>query len=154
MTDCCTADSNVDGGVASKVDSAAKPKTSSWACPRCGQRCHAVAVKTMLHHVKQIWTNRLTEQQYYYCHAAGCDVVYFAKQSNIFTKDEIRTLIGTKEQSEDALICFCFGVSKGVAAEDKNVKDFVIKQTKASLCSCATSNPSGRCCLKDFPKTI
>jgi hypothetical protein len=28
----------------------------------------------------------------------------------------------------------------------------VMAQTKAGLCSCDTSNPSGRCCLKDFPK--
>ena len=28
----------------------------------------------------------------------------------------------------------------------------IVEQTKNARCSCETSNPSGRCCLKVFPK--
>ena len=74
------------------------------------------------------------------------------QKGEVLHKADIRTRIGIKEQDDKALICFCFGVSKAVAATNKSVKDFVVKQTKQSSCACETSNPSGRCCLKDFPK--
>ena len=145
MSDCCNVDNEGDPDT--------RPKTANSNCPECGQRCHAVSLKTVLHHVKQIWTSKLSDQQYFYCHAPECNIVYFATATSTITKAEIRTLIGRQEESADALICFCFGVSNAEAANNKDIKAFVIKQTKASLCSCATANPSGRCCLKDFPKT-
>jgi hypothetical protein len=105
----------------------------------------------MLHHIKQPWSHKLSDQQYY-CGNPSCDVVYLSEDTTIIKKSGIRTSIGVKEQSGDALICFCFGVSKAEAASNEDVKNFVIKQTKESMCSCDTANPSGRCCLKDFPK--
>jgi len=146
MSDCCNVDSEANQDVRSK--------TVNSICPECGQRSKSVSLKTVLHHVKQVWASKLSDQQYYFCPAAECNVVYFAtEQARTITKAEIRTLIGSQEESADALICFCFGVSKAEAANNKDIKAFVITQTKASLCSCATANPSGRCCLKDFPKT-
>lgn len=61
--------------------------------------------------------------------------------------------IGVKEASDDTLLCYCFGVSKKDFQSDLAIREFVVGQTKAGLCSCETSNPSGRCCLKNFPKT-
>ena len=112
-----------------------KPKTGKLDCPACGQKCLNVRVKTMLHHIKKPWMHMLTDQQYYYCGAPSCDVVYFSESTKIITKSDIRTRIGVKEQSDDALICFCFGVSKKEATSNTNVKDFVIQQTKASMWS-------------------
>lgn len=140
MTECCS----------SKCED--KSKIARLDCPGCGQKCLSVSAKTILHHIKKPWMHMLTEQQYYYCGAPVCDVVYFAKSTDVITKSDIRTRIGVKEKSYDALICFCFGVNKKEAASNANAKDFVIRQTKASMCSCDTANPSGRCCLKDFPK--
>ncbi|VAX00523.1 hypothetical protein MNBD_GAMMA21-128 [hydrothermal vent metagenome] len=145
MSDCCNVDSEANQNVRSK--------TVNSICPVCGQRSKSVSLKTVLHHVKQVWASKLSDQQYYFCHTPECNVVYFAAATSIITKSEIRSLIGSQEQSADALVCFCFGVSKAEAANNKDIKAFVITQTKASLCSCATANPSGRCCLKDFPKT-
>lgn len=140
MTECCS----------SQCED--KPKNAKLDCPACGQKCLNVPIKTMLHHIKKPWIHMPAEQKYYYCSKPSCDVVYFAERSTAITKSDIRTRIGVKEQSDDALICFCFGVSKKEATLNANVKDFVIQQTKASMCSCETTNPSGRCCLKDFPK--
>jgi len=50
------------------------------------------------------------------------------------------------------MLCYCFGVSSADFERNPATRDFVMAQTKANLCSCETSNPSGRCCLKDFPK--
>jgi len=108
----------------------------------------------MLHHIKQPWIFHLGEQPYFYCDNPKCDVVYFAADARTINKSAIRTRIGIKEYSDDALVCFCFGISKVDAVANKEVKEFVIKQTRATMCSCETTNPSGRCCLKDFPKFV
>ena len=128
-------------------------KTSKLDCPQCGEKCLTVLKKTVLQHLNQPWIHELSSQQFYYCRTSDCDVVYYSKDGEvIYNKSELRTRIGIKEKLKDALICFCFGVSRSEAASDENIKNFVIKQTKDSMCSCETSNPSGRCCLKDFPK--
>jgi len=61
-------------------------------------------------------------------------------------------LITANEAKRNCMrVCYCFGVSRSDFRNDPATKDYVIAQTKAGLCSCDTSNPSGRCCLKDFP---
>jgi hypothetical protein len=67
--------------------------------------------------------------------------------------DKLRTAIGQKSHDKNAAICYCFGITKALARLDETIKSFVIKQTKQSNCSCKTSNPSGHCRLKDFPKS-
>jgi len=67
-------------------------------------------------------------------------------------KSMLRTRVVAKEQDGDALLCHCFGVTKADFEREPSARDFVVEQTKAGRCSCQTSNPSGRCCLKDFPK--
>ncbi len=148
MSDCCNSTSDSD------FNSETRSKTAKRSCPQCQHTCLSVTVKTMLQHIKQVWMFEFSDQQYFYCRDLACDVVYFDEDDRTINKSNIRTLIGIKEASDEALVCFCFGVNKAEAATNKNAKEFVIKQTKASVCSCATANPSGRCCLKDFPKWI
>ncbi len=105
--------------------------------------------ETILHHLDKPWLHPLKEQKYFFCHDPECDVVYFTEDHNVINKSQLRTRVGIKEQDDNALICYCFGVSKKEARE---AKAFVIQQTKTSACACTTRNPSGRCCLKDFPK--
>ncbi len=140
MGECCSLEGEI------------KPSNTKRECPICGDKSLSVPLKTILHHINRAWDFKFKDQRFYYCRNAKCDVVYFSTADFIIVKSDIRTAIGIKEQSDDALICFCFGVSKIDAATDKNAKDFVIRQTKTSMCSCQTANPSGRCCLKDFPK--
>lgn len=121
-------------------------------CPENGKAYLGVPYKTVLHHVKEPWKLDLLKQSYYFCDDPSCDVVYFGSNNSTINKTLIRTKIGIKENSEDSLVCYCFGVSKLVAQSSKLARNYVIEQTKNSLCSCTTSHPSGRCCLKDFPK--
>ena len=65
----------------------------------------------------------------------------------------MRTRVGIKEQSDDSLICYCFGVTAQEAATNPEVKAFVIEETKEHVCECEARNPSGKCCSKDFPKS-
>jgi len=148
MSECCSAEPDSNASCSTKSEH--KPKHNKLHCPVCGQVSLTVPVKTILHHIKQPWLHRLTDQTYYYCSTPDCEVVYFAQDRMMIHKSEIRRLIGIKEQNKDALICFCFGVSRTQAASDISIKEFVIQQTKRAMCSCDTANPSGRCCLKDF----
>lgn len=141
MPDCCTSKSEH------------KPVTLKQTCPVCGQAALEVSTRTMLQHIKDVWRYKFSEEAYYFCRTEDCDVIYFTKKSGEkLIKAEIRTTIGIKEQDDSSLICYCFGVSKEMAATDKTAKEFVIKQTKESTCACETANPSGRCCLKDFSR--
>jgi len=90
--------------------------------------------------------------RYFFCEDPACDVVYFGDDGSTLSKSRLRTRVGVKEGAGDSLLCYCFGVSYADYRSNPAVKDYVIAQTKAGLCSCDIRNPSGRCCLKDFPK--
>ena len=138
MSDCCTQ-------TASKNKS---PRIHT--CPINHHDYVNVPLKTILHHIKDSWKTVLKEQGYYFCNDPECDVVYFGEDGTVINKTELRTMIFSKEKN-DALVCHCFGVSMLDAVNDPEIKEFVVQQTKNGSCSCETSNPSGRCCLKDFP---
>ena len=140
MSDCCS----------TNKESEQYPKRH--VCPNNGKAYLEVPYGTVLHHIKSPWELALKEQVYYYCDDPQCDVVYFGIDDSVVSKHQVRTKIGVKEPSNDTFICYCFGVSKFVAQINNKAKEFVIEQTKNATCSCTTHNPSGRCCLKDFPK--
>ena len=99
-----------------------------------------------------MWKRKDEGERYFFCSDPGCDVVYFGDNDSIITKAQLRTTVGVKETSNDAPACYCFGVSKADAINDPTIREYVMSQTKHAQCSCDVSNPSGRCCLKDFPR--
>ncbi|MBA3033207.1 MAG: (2Fe-2S)-binding protein [Gammaproteobacteria bacterium] len=121
-------------------------------CPVSGRACAEVSANTITHHLRQAWRWDSTGQHYYFCDDPACDVVYFGEDNSVILKSQLRTTVGVKESSADALLCYCFGVTRAAAQSDLGAREFVVAQTKLGLCSCETSNPSGRCCLKDFPR--
>jgi len=141
MSDCCSTEEQEN------------KKKSKLECPKCEEKCILVSTKTILHHLVEPWTKVLPDERYYFCRNSKCEVVYFSEEQNVITTSEVRTDIGLKNNSENGLICFCFGVDKAEALNNPKAKKFVVKMTKESVCSCDTTNPSGRCCLGDFPKS-
>jgi Zinc binding domain len=139
MSDCCSTDKHT-----------LSPKKSK--CPVNGMEYIAVSAQTISHHIKSSWKWEEKKQGYYFCDDPACDVVYFGEDGSVVSKQALRQPVGIKEASPESLICYCFGVTKSAAAAEPNVRDYVIQQTKTGMCSCETSNPSGRCCLKDFPR--
>lgn len=121
-------------------------------CPVNGEVYGAVGLKTVLHHLAEPWKTDLGDQGYYFCADPGCEVVFFGQDDSLIVKSRLRTRVGVKEKDPEGLICYCFGVSFAAAENDTGLVEFVKEMTARSLCSCDTSNPSGRCCLKDFPK--
>ena len=140
MSDCCSS-SNCD---------TKHPKKHR--CPVNGRDYSEVSVRTIAHHVKDAWTWQPTGHRYFFCDDPACDVVYFGDDGSTIPKSRLRTRVGIKESSDTSLLCYCFGVTKADFAVNPATKDFVVAQTEAGQCSCDTSNPSGRCCLKDFDK--
>ncbi|MDH5217869.1 MAG: hypothetical protein OEX19_09245 [Gammaproteobacteria bacterium] len=143
MSDCCSS------SCASQTTVPPKKHT----CVSCGNNFLEVPYSTVLHHIRKPWISGIKEQAYYFCANPDCDTVYFGLDDSVITKAEVKTDIAIKEpDSNDALICFCFDVSNAEAKTNIQAKAFVVEQTKNGVCSCTTHNPSGRCCLKDFPK--
>jgi len=139
MADCCAREQDT------------KKAPQKMLCIECGSKGTKVALKTLLHHLKSAWELQLKSAQYYFCESPDCDVVYFSEEQ-IFYIWDCRTRVGIKSHSDSATVCYCFGVFRQAAADQPEIKAYVTEQTKLKNCSCETSNPSGRCCLKDFPK--
>ncbi|MCU7929420.1 MAG: hypothetical protein KZQ90_01380 [Candidatus Thiodiazotropha sp. (ex Codakia rugifera)] len=110
-----------------------------------------VSEKTLLHHIKEPWTWPHKKQAYYFCDDPTCDVVYFGQDDTIIDKMGMKAKPGTDAGLQDSLICYCFGISYKKASTKPELKQFVIDKTKNNLCACEVKNPSGQCCLKNFP---
>lgn len=135
MSDCC---------------SSAQPKKSR--CPACGNECAEVSARTMAHHLKQAWTWQDRGCRYFFCGSPACEVVYFGEDGSVIGNAAVRTPVGAKDASDAAVLCYCFGVTRADALRSSEARAYVLAQTERGSCSCETSNPSGRCCLKDFPR--
>ncbi len=140
MSDCCSSSGSDD----------TRPKRHR--CPANGLEYPEVSARTVAHHIKEVWNWQQTARHYFFCDDPSCEVVYFGDDGSTVIKSQLRTRLGVKESSDDALLCHCFGVSRKDFLTNPAVRDFVVAQTKAGLCSCDTSNPSGRCCLNGFPR--
>ena len=125
-----------------------------WRCPANGREYPEVSARTIVHHIKDAWDWQSTADRYFFCDDPECDVVYFGEDGSTILKSRLRTRVGVKEDSGGAPLCYCFGVRKEDLRRNPAIRDFVLAQTKAGSCSCDTRNPSGRCCLKDFPKPV
>ncbi|WP_303903552.1 putative iron-sulfur cluster-binding metallochaperone [Thiohalomonas denitrificans] len=120
-------------------------------CPISGHPGTEVSIRTIIHHLMQPWTWAETGRRYYFCEDPVCDVVYFGDDDSLIRTANLRTTVGLKQKADSALACYCFGVTWG-DAKDPSIRCYILHKTRAGLCSCETSNPSGRCCLKDFPR--
>jgi len=140
MTHCCTT-SNIP-----------PPRA---ACPANGKIYPQVSLRTVLHHVAKPWRRELTSHAYYFCDDPDCDVVYFGEDKRLLRRNSLRQPVGQKSRAADRHICYCFDIRMtDLLTEDNKLKlrSFVLAQTKTSTCDCEIRNPSGRCCLKDFPR--
>ena len=126
--------------------------TKKRPCPKCGQASYGVSTTTISHHLKQPWLWQDNSSNYYICESPACELVYFSQAGWISHETDVRTVVGVKHPADDeSVLCYCFGIDHAQAASDPALKTYVIARTKSGACACETRNPSGRCCLKDFP---
>ncbi len=124
-------------------------------CPGCNGPGEAVSSTTLLHQLKRPWQQEIQEGDYYFCATEGCKVVYFDREGTRFDSTALRTTVGQKSVDPDRLLCYCFDIRHSDLSDPtaaKQCHDFVINQTRNKLCACEQRNPSGKCCLRDFPK--
>lgn len=143
MSDCCGT---------TESSSCSTTRSRRHRCPVNGKTYPEVEGRTLLHHLRTPWQIALTEQPYYYCDDPGCPVVYFGADDTTITQESLRTSVGCKIPDDEATVCYCFGVTRAEARNDPAARTFVVEQTRIGACACDTRNPSGRCCLKDFPR--
>ncbi len=140
MADCC---SSSEGKTA---------HISKHRCPANGIEHAEVSSRTIAHHIKHPWQWQDKGRRYFFCDDPDCDVAYFADDDSVILKSQLRTKVGVKEAGDDAMLCYCYGVTRGDALSNPGIRDFIVAETGQRRCACDTSNPSGRCCLKDFPR--
>lgn len=102
--------------------------------------------------IKQPWHWQAKEQAYFFCDDLGCDVVYFGEDNSVIKQSALRSRVGIKKEKVDSMICYCFDVRNEDYQNNKSIKDYVTEQTKNKTCDCEIRSPSGKCCLKNFPK--
>jgi hypothetical protein len=126
-------------------------------CPINGKSYGRVSPRTVLHQVRKPWARQLGDQAYYFCSDPDCDVVYFARDDTLIKRHELRQAVGQKSTAADRPLCYCFDISlqdllPATGGDHGDCRAFVIRQTQGGNCDCEVRNPSGRCCLKEFPK--
>lgn len=139
MSDCCSS------------PDAAGNTPKKHCCPVSGRECQRVSATTILHNISRPWLWTVKNQGYYFCDDPKCDVVYFGQDDSVITTSGLRIPVGVKEETTNSMLCYCFGITLKDAITNPEVKIFVAKRTKEKQCACNIKNPSGRCCLKDFP---
>ncbi len=140
MSECC------------RTDRGAASYPARHVCPVNGRAYGRVSARTIRHHIQSPWSWQEKAQGYYCCTDPDCPVVYFGQDDSVIEMAAVRTRIGTKLRSGDALVCYCYGISRRDARDNPALREFVVERTRQRDCACETRNPSGQCCLGDFPK--
>lgn len=127
-------------------------------CPSCHARAKGVGLTTLLHQVKAPLNQSLSDQAYFFCAQVDCETVYFTLNGLRFNREQICGSVGQKSLDPERTLCYCFDITAAMVSDEirlegnSSSKAFVVEQTKLKNCACDLRNPSGRCCLKEFPK--
>lgn len=140
MSDCCSTGCDVHNTAPRR-----------YTCPLNHREYRQVSTKTVLHNLRQPWTQKLDQHSFYFCDDPDCEVVYFDQGDYVIYTNELRSDVGAKQKSAEATLCYCFDITFEQASVNPGLKNYVVEMTGKQMCECATRNPSGKCCLKDFP---
>lgn len=129
-------------------------------CPLCGEKAREVLTKTLNALLTPEAKGHLEcLDGFHYCKTPSCEVVYF-RNDTILTQKDLSVVVGLKEGTIPATICYCFGWSKEKIKEqlqqsgNTNALEDIKAKMKDPGCSCEVLNPSGGCCLGDITKVI
>jgi hypothetical protein len=131
------------------------------ACPVNGARSKQVDILTVKNIVRHIPLG-MSNDQYYFCEARDCDVVYFPfdPQAPTFRRQDLVVRVGAKETADPIPICYCFGFTRKdiedeIAASGRStVAERISAEVKQGNCACEVKNPSGKCCLGDVTRIV
>lgn len=124
-------------------------------CPGCGEPGEAVTTTTLLHQLATPWQQRIADEPHYFCNQSACPVVYFDNAGQRFDSTALRQAVGQKSTAPGRTLCYCFDIRYSDLSDEaraRQCREFVLAQTRHKVCACEERNPSGHCCLRDFPK--
>jgi hypothetical protein len=94
------------------------------------------------------------DANYLFCRTSNCPVVYFtADGTQTFTTGDVRERVYQKElDSDDVLVCYCFGHALGeIRSASGELARVIVENINAGIqagqCACDLRNPQGSCCL-------
>jgi len=129
------------------------PARTTDQCPNCKQKGRPVegqTVKSML----AVSLRAVRDVDSLFCRTRDCPVVYFtADGTQTFTTGDVRERVYQKEpDSDDVLVCYCFGHTLGeIRAATGEFALAIVENInagiKAGQCACDLRNPQGSCCL-------
>jgi hypothetical protein len=105
--------------------------------------------------------DRVNEGNWRFCPSADCSVVYSAEGGDVvFTTDDLRVRVGSKEHEDPIPLCYCFGFDEADVREEiartgrSAIPQKITAMVKQGLCACEARNPSGSCCLGEVIKAV
>ncbi len=147
MSDCC------------HLDAKSGTAPAMMACPVNGARSKQVDALTVRSLVRQLPLG-MPNDQYYFCEARDCDVVYFpcGPQAPIFRREDLLVRVGAKEATDPIPVCYCFGFTRQeiwdeIRSTGKSaVAERIGAEVEAGRCACEVKNPTGKCCLGEVAR--
>ena len=127
-------------------------------CPTCGQPTLKIKEETVQSLLKE--PSKITREKgkWQACVNENCETVYI-KNELIVKKDEIKSVLFFKDKTDDAVICYCYKITKGdikqAVQHGCSTTGEVYKYLKSSKKgSCSTNNPLGKSCSNVFKYTL
>ncbi len=130
-------------------------------CPACGSRSKRVEILTVKSLVRHL-PFEMAPAQYCFCEEFSCDVVYFPSnpEAPIFRRGDLLVRVGAKENSDNGLVCYCFGITRKDVGDEiqqtgkSTVPERIKAEVQAGNCACEVKNPSGKCCLGNITRAV
>lgn len=147
--DCCST-----GPGSCALPAARQPQS----CPSCGRRGKPVTTLTVKSLVRD-HTRVSAQEQYWFCRAPDCDVVYFGA-GGVFRKPDVKVRVGLKEQKDPVPLCYCFDYTRADVwrdIEERGHTEIPVRikaEVQAGFCACEVKNPAGTCCLGEITRAI
>ena len=132
---------------------------SASLCAQCGTKGRSIDRRTVLHHVKSKLLSRVGDDDYRFCPAPACAVVYYGAGGAVFTVNDVRELFTAKTTGDARPLCYCFGFTEGdvrreiMQMGETTIPSQIGQLIKEKICACEIRNPSGACCLGEVNKT-
>lgn len=128
-------------------------------CPDCGQPALEVNEKAVSHNLKK--PKKIKEgndKKWYACINPGCECSYFTAAAS-FKISDITIPLFYKDNSDDAVICYCAGLKRGeirkaVKAGCSSAGEVRKFTKKTGSGNCEKKNPLGKCCKPVLARTI
>ena len=128
-------------------------------CPLCEHEGVPVEKITVAAHAREeTWP--LGEEQFYICERAGCPVVYFTETySKVLQRPDVKTRVTLKESGAPRPLCYCKQVTEEDVLEaiERGARTFEEVRAVTGIGGggqCRITNPSGRCCSRNYKKFI